>query len=95
MHGDLKTGNILVVDGVAKIIDFGMSRVRTDITMVSTGAPFRGGTLCYNAPELSNGRTNVKTDIFSFGVVAYAVVSNGFEPFHDIKDKTLVSFIGE
>ncbi|KAI9021343.1 kinase-like domain-containing protein [Hyaloraphidium curvatum] len=83
VHGDLKAGNFVVDRGTAKLIDFGMARFRAEGHSVrSSGFNFRGGTEGFNAPDLSGGRigrTNRKTDIFSFAMVAYEVATGGCE----------------
>eukprot|EP00927_Polykrikos_kofoidii_P001808 TRINITY_DN10703_c0_g1_i3.p1 TRINITY_DN10703_c0_g1~~TRINITY_DN10703_c0_g1_i3.p1 ORF type:complete len:618 (+),score=62.85 TRINITY_DN10703_c0_g1_i3:223-2076(+) len=80
VHGDLKNSNILVImvcamDGrfliVAKILDFGLSRLLT-----RHACPL-GGSLRWVAPEVALGRLRpaCSADIFSFGKVMFLIVS--------------------
>ncbi|KAG7384806.1 hypothetical protein PHYPSEUDO_002192 [Phytophthora pseudosyringae] len=66
IHRDLKSKNILLTDTLeAKIIDFGVSRSRTDGFMTAgVGTPY------WIAPEILEGkRYTEQADIYSFGVV--------------------------
>ncbi|CAM0871788.1 unnamed protein product [Alopecurus aequalis] len=73
---DLKTSNILLDENWnAKLSDFGMARQgpTEDLTHVSTAVV---GTLGYAAPEyLSTGRLNAKSDIWTYGVLLYELVT--------------------
>lgn len=73
---DLKTSNILLDENWnAKLSDFGMARQgpTDDLTHVSTAVV---GTLGYAAPEyLHTGRLNAKSDIWSYGVLLYELVT--------------------
>ncbi|KAJ0410475.1 hypothetical protein ATCC90586_000645 [Pythium insidiosum] len=66
LHRDLKSRNVLLsTQHDAKLIDFGVSREREDLTMTA-GV----GTLRWMAPEvMQGGRYSDKADIFSFGVL--------------------------
>jgi serine/threonine protein kinase len=74
LHRDLKPSNILLdKDWRAKISDFGLSR-----PISADGPPTENtGTVCYAAPEqLSpNSPHTTKTDVFSFGLVLYEIIS--------------------
>lgn len=83
VHCDLKPSNILVsvVDGapVAKVIDFGVSRVTSDAEALPTmGSEAAGplGTLEFMAPEqVRGGRdTDTRTDVWALGVVLYQLL---------------------
>lgn len=77
LHRDLKPGNVLVVDGVVKVLDFGVALAAHD----RTGADRIVGTLSYMAPELLQGDPpTVESDLYSFGVMAYQVFA-GRHPF--------------
>ena len=69
VHGDLKTGNILLTGSEEiKIIDFGLA------SYVSK-AEFHGGTPSYTAPEIWKGGTNsIQSDIFSIGCIFYEMI---------------------
>lgn len=72
LHRDLKPGNILVVDGTVKVLDFGLS-VRRDQDH-SKGVV---GTLAYLAPEVLKGKPSTEaSDLYAVGIVAYELSTN-------------------
>jgi len=76
IHGDLKPGNILLDSGLTpKVSDFGAARsLRKNYSFV------RGSTN-WMAPEVLEGRDTTKeSDYFSFGIIAYLLIS-GQHPF--------------
>ncbi|MCR5864038.1 serine/threonine-protein kinase [Aquincola sp. J276] len=81
VHRDVKPSNVLVLhDGTVKLIDFGIARAlgaRSDLTL--TGSAL--GTPAYMSPEAIRGDpASTKTDIFSFGVLAFECVT-GRKPY--------------
>jgi eukaryotic-like serine/threonine-protein kinase len=78
-HRDIKPGNIMVTeDGHAKIADFGIAK----LNLAHFTLPGRLlGTPAYMAPEqLSGEAVDGRSDLFSLGVILYAMVT-GHSPF--------------
>ena len=80
VHRDIKPGNIMVLnDGVVKITDFGIARMRTNQVKTMTGMIL--GSPKYMSPEQVAGRrADARSDIFSLGVVIYEMLT-GTSPF--------------
>jgi len=87
VHRDIKTGNILLENGVerVKITDFGLARAVDDIGLTRTGEV--AGTPEFMSPEQAQGLTvEHRSDLFSLGSVLYAMCT-GRSPFR--ADSTL------
>ena len=89
VHRDLKPGNIMLTRDSVKLLDFGLAKLKerdeqvpTDATQsLLTAAGTIVGTVPYMAPEQIEGHdVDARTDIFSFGVILYEVLS-GRRPF--------------
>ncbi|KAL0238266.1 hypothetical protein GEMRC1_012739 [Eukaryota sp. GEM-RC1] len=73
VHGDLKPGNVVVVDGRIRIADFGTSRnIASTSTVPRTGAM----TVRYAAPEQFENTFTPHSDIYSLGIVLYELFEN-------------------
>ncbi|MCH3993813.1 MAG: serine/threonine protein kinase [Prevotella sp.] len=83
-HRDIKPENVLIVNGVAKITDFGIGRFIDRDTTTLTRTDDALGTYGYNAPELcENGNFrdgSFLIDIYALGCLIFYVFSNGVNP---------------
>ena len=76
IHRDVKPANIRILeDGTAKIMDFGIAKLaQRQSGLTQTGMTL--GTAAYLAPEQIRGeKIDGRTDIFSFGVLAYELLT--------------------
>lgn len=81
LHRDLRPANVLLTkDGVAKVSDFGTSRVLE--LQHHSFAPTRIGSPPYMAPEHFRGRAVFQSDLWSLGITVYEMLT-GTVPFYD------------
>ena len=80
IHRDIKPANIMVLnDGLVKITDFGIARMRVNEVKTMTGMIL--GSPKYMSPEQVSGkRADTRSDLFSLGVVLYEMLT-GTSPF--------------
>jgi serine/threonine protein kinase len=104
VHRDLKPGNIMLVKTGAKLLDFGLAKMRAaeaaaGMTALPTQTtPLTGegtilGTLQYMAPEQLEGtEADARTDIFALGAVIYEMAT-GRKAFVGKSQASLISAI--
>jgi len=80
VHRDLKPSNIMLLrDGTAKVMDFGIARAQRFEGLTATAGFL--GTPDYVAPEMIEGRgADARSDLYSLGVVLFELLT-GQRPF--------------
>jgi serine/threonine-protein kinase len=84
VHRDIKPENILLDEGHALVMDFGIARAMTESSAATTltQAGMAIGTPAYMAPEqvAADPHVDARADIYALGVVAYELLT-GHPPF--------------
>lgn len=85
-HRDLKPANVMIHQGEAVIIDFGLARSVNSKTLTMEGAMM--GTPTYMPPEqLMDSKTVThKADQYAFGVILFEMLTKGKVPFDTPRD---------
>lgn len=77
VHRDVKPGNvILTAEGVAKILDFGVAKMRAAVDVTASGEGSSPGTPSYMAPEqIRGGDVDGRADLWALGVLLYEMIT--------------------
>jgi len=107
VHRDLKPANIMLTKSGAKLLDFGLAKLKGPAVPISmtaieqattTGGPRTAsgtilGTVHYMSPEQVEGReADPRSDIWAFGVVMYEMVT-GSRPFDGESSASVIGAI--
>ena len=85
VHFDLKPSNIFIKGDIARVGDYGLSKMMTDGRLTLS---FGRGTPMYMAPEMLKNRADHRADLYSLGVILYESVS-GKLPFESALPGTI------
>ncbi|HXM41416.1 MAG TPA: protein kinase [Bryobacteraceae bacterium] len=92
VHRDLKPSNVMLVEepsGTRVVItDFGLARSQSDGQSASTFTQGVAGTLRYMAPEQLEGRADGRSDLYTFCLLLFELVT-GEQPFTGATDMSL------
>jgi serine/threonine-protein kinase len=86
VHFDLKPSNIFIKGEVARVGDYGLSKLLTNGRMTLS---FGRGTPHYMAPEVLRSRADHRADVYSLGVILYESLV-GRPPYKSTEGGTLV-----
>lgn len=78
VHRDIKADNVMVNSkNQIKVMDFGLAKLKGSLKLTRTSSTV--GTLAYMAPEqIQGGEVDARSDIFSFGVLLFEMLTGHF-----------------
>ncbi|XP_069739991.1 tyrosine-protein kinase Srms-like [Narcine bancroftii] len=95
VHRDLAARNVLVGEGlVCKVADFGLMRlIRDEVYNIRAGTKIP---VKWTAPETANyQRYSIKSDVWSFGVLLYEIVTYGGDPYERMTNQETMDKINQ
>ena len=80
-HSDIKPANIVISDGVVKLLDFGVAMVIDSKTLMFKTKSLKGGTLIYLPPEVLKSQQGEPTavDVYAWGITLYQLLTGQTE----------------
>lgn len=95
VHRDIKSGNIMINnDGKVKIMDFGLAKIGKGAHVTKIGSTI--GTIAYMSPEQTRAEElDQRTDIWSFGVVLYEILTRQLPFKADYDQAVIYSILNE
>jgi serine/threonine protein kinase/Tfp pilus assembly protein PilF len=95
IHRDIKSTNIMSNEkGEVKIMDFGLARIGIGVQLTKEQSTL--GTAAYMSPEQAKGEAvDVRTDIWSFGVVFYEMLTGTMPFMGDYEQAIIYSILNE
>lgn len=94
-HRDIKPENLLFLrknSHILKLIDFGISKFFVNGAEEAKKQHTKAGSLFYISPEVLTGNYDIRTDIWSAGVILYILLA-GYPPFFDEQDVNVIEKI--
>ncbi|XP_055981435.1 tyrosine-protein kinase FRK [Sorex fumeus] len=98
IHRDLAARNVLVGEhNIYKVADFGLARVfKVDNEDIYESAPDIKLPVKWTAPEaLVNKKFSIKSDVWSFGILLYEIITYGKMPYGGMRGSEVVQFLNK
>ncbi len=95
VHRDIKSENIMVNSkNQIKVMDFGLAKLKGSLKLTQTVSTM--GTLAYMSPEqIKSSKVDTRSDIFSFGVVLYEMLTSELPFKGDYEASLMYSVLNE